>query len=72
MYLILFNSDSHMVRAEKILTDNDIEASVIPLPRDIGCNCNSCLSVNKNDMPQINDLIEYFHIRFEDIVNYKN
>ena len=68
---MLFKSDSHAVRAEKIFDENNIKSKSIPVPRDIGCDCGFCLLINKKDRLEIDDLIEYFHIRFEKFEKFK-
>lgn len=56
--VILVQSTSHALKAERILKERGIPHKLIPVPRHISSDCGSCLRVNAADLEQIRRLLE--------------
>jgi|GEM_PF-1358033 len=61
--LIVFNSTSHAIRAERVLLDRAIKAVVMPLPARIRAGCGICLRVE--DHERVIRVLKEFSIAFE-------
>jgi len=61
--LISFSSTSHAIRAEKVLLENNIKATVLPLPNKIRAGCGICLMVDDNN--RINEILSENEIQFK-------
>jgi hypothetical protein len=51
--VLLFNSVSHAMMAEKILKKEDIPHKLIPVPRHISSDCGVCLRIESKDEDSI-------------------
>ena len=62
--VLLFNSVSHALRAEKILKGKGIPHKLIPVPRQISSDCGVCLRFTPADRERIlEELAEQVEIR---------
>lgn len=52
-YVALFDSVSHVMKAEKILRDRGILHKVIPVPREISSDCGVCIRFEKDSIDDI-------------------
>lgn len=50
--VILFQSVSHALLAEKILLQEEISHKLIPVPRSISSNCGVCIRFEKGNLPE--------------------
>lgn len=56
--VILVQSTSHALKAERILKAHGIPHKLIPVPRHISSDCGSCLRVNAADLEEIRQLLQ--------------
>ncbi len=56
--VLLFNSVSHAMKAEKILKKEGIKHKLIPVPRHLSSDCGVCLRVECVDEEKIMALLE--------------
>jgi hypothetical protein len=55
--VLLFNSVSHAMMAEKILKKEGISHKLIPVPRHISSDCGVCLRIESKDEENIRVLL---------------
>jgi hypothetical protein len=64
--VILFESVSHSLRAEKLVQAANIRGRLIPVPRHLSSDCGVCLRFDLSDRKAVEDAlsgkIEYFQI----------
>ena len=65
--VILLQSTSHALKAERILKELGIPHKLIPVPRHISSDCGSCLRVNAADLERIRRLLEAHEVGVEGI-----
>ena len=65
--VILVQSTSHALKAERILMERGIPHKLIPVPRHISSDCGSCLRVNAADLERIRRLLEAHEVGVEGI-----
>mgnify|MGYP001767772213 CR=1 FL=1 len=67
MSVVLFESISHALRAEKIIKAAQISCKLIPVPRHLSSDCGVCLRFSTDATDQITkilkDKLDYFEIK---------
>jgi hypothetical protein len=56
--VILFNSVSHAMLAEKLLKSSAIQNKLIPVPRHISSDCGVCLRILTEDSEKVVEILE--------------
>jgi len=56
--VLLFNSVSHAMMAEKILKTEGMTHKLIPVPRHLSSDCGVCLRIERVDEERIRELLE--------------
>lgn len=56
--VLLMQSTSHAVRAEKLLRGEGIECKMIPVPRHVSSDCGVCLRILAQDAEAARRLLE--------------
>lgn len=66
--MILFESVSHALRAEKLLKAAAVSCTLIPVPRHLSSDCGACLRIHLSDAEAVkNNLagkLDYFEIHY--------
>lgn len=57
-YVISFNSTHHAIRTEKLLLIEDLKILTLPTPREIAASCGLSIKFEKDDLEQINKIME--------------
>ncbi|MFC1770322.1 DUF3343 domain-containing protein [Candidatus Margulisiibacteriota bacterium] len=52
MIILLFESLNHLLKAEKILKNNEIQYEIIPTPREYSSDCGSAIRVQKSSFKE--------------------
>jgi len=55
--LIIFESIHYTIKADKLLTDNNFDFSIITTPREISPDCGMCLEVNEIDIDKFEEFL---------------
>ena len=66
--VVLFNSTTHAVRAEKICRKANIDVRLLPVPRRISSDCGVCLRFFAPDKPRITELLDESKAEYISIV----
>ncbi len=65
--VVLFESVSHALRAEKLIKAENIICKLIPVPRHLSSDCGVCLRFNTDAKEQIENILrgklDFFEIR---------
>lgn len=65
--VVLFDSTSHALRAEKLIKAAQIPCKLIPVPRHLSSDCGICLRFNMDAKEQIakilQDKLDFFEIK---------
>ncbi|MCL2556115.1 MAG: DUF3343 domain-containing protein [Firmicutes bacterium] len=61
--LISFNSTSHAIRAERMLIENGINVTVMPIPAKIRAGCG--IALNIDDIKTVKTILNEAQIEFE-------
>lgn len=65
--VVLFESISHALRAEKIIKNAKIPCKLIPVPRHLSSDCGVCLRFAASVKKQVNDILhgklDFFEIK---------
>ena len=65
--VVLFESVSHALRAEKMIKAEKISCKLIPVPRHLSSDCGVCLRFNTADKERIaavlKDKLDFFEIK---------
>lgn len=56
-YVALFDSVSHVMKAEKILKAREILHKIIPVPREISSDCGVCIRFENDSIDDINSAL---------------
>jgi len=67
--VILFPTNAHVMRAEKLVKDAGLTCKLIPVPRELSSDCGVCLSVNQELINEISSLFEKHKLAYDDIVH---
>ena len=65
--LITFYSTHHVLKGEKVLLENGIDVSVIPMPREFSSNCGIALSLAWEDSKAASDVFSNIGLEPEGI-----
>jgi hypothetical protein len=65
--VVLFNTSSAALRAEKKLIADGLAIKLIPTPRELSSNCGIALRFDWNHADRVRALLECAHIEFEAI-----
>jgi hypothetical protein len=65
--VVLFNSTSGAIRAEKLAKEAGITVKLIPVPRHLSSDCGVCLRCEAVDVLTLRSLLEKAEVEFEDI-----
>jgi len=52
-YVVLFDSVSHAMKAEKILKTRGVVHKIIPVPKEISSDCGVCIRFEKDSVDEI-------------------
>ena len=65
--VVLFESISHALRAEKLIKASQIPCKLIPVPRHLSSDCGVCLRFNTDAKDQVEnilqDKLDFFEIK---------
>ena len=65
--VVLFESVSHALRAEKLIRAGQITCKLIPVPRHLSSDCGVCLRFNTDAKDQVEnilqDRLDFFEIK---------
>ncbi len=65
--VVLFESVSHALRAEKLIKAAQIPCKLIPVPRHLSSDCGVCLRINTEAKDQVEnilqDKLDFFEIK---------
>lgn len=65
--VVLFESVSHALRAEKLIKAEQITCKLIPVPRHLSSDCGVCLRFNTDAKDQVEnilqDRLDFFEIK---------
>lgn len=67
MYVALFYSTSHAIRAEKIAKTAGLEVKLIPTPRHLSSDCGTALRFNARDKDAIISAFERANLDYDRI-----
>jgi hypothetical protein len=56
--VVLFESISHALRAEKLIKAAQINCKLIPVPRHLSSDCGVCLRFNTEAKEQVENILE--------------
>ena len=65
--VVLFESTSAAMRAEKEVKKHGLKVKLIPVPRHLSSDCGICLRFDWPDMDKIKELLVSVDLRFEGI-----
>lgn len=68
--VITFFSSQQVMRAEKVLKDNDYKVLLIPGPREISPNCGVALCFDYNKRDEVKKLMDKEKLIYENIHYY--
>jgi len=57
-YVVLFPSVSHVMKAEKILINENISIKIIPVPKSISADCGVCIRIDEKFVERIKAILE--------------
>ena len=58
MGVVLFESISHALRAEKLIKVAQIPCKLIPVPRHLSSDCGVCLRFNTDEKDQVENILQ--------------
>ena len=65
--VVLFESISHALRAEKLIKAAQVNCKLIPVPRHLSSDCGVCLRFNTDTKDQVENILrgklDYFEIK---------
>jgi hypothetical protein len=56
--VLLFESVSAVLVAEKILKGKGIMHKLIPVPKHVSSDCGVCIRINADDLPHVKEIVE--------------
>jgi len=56
--VVLFESISHALRAEKLIKTAKITCKLVPVPRHLSSDCGVCLRFNKDAKQQVENILQ--------------
>ncbi|TET51531.1 MAG: DUF3343 domain-containing protein [Anaerolineales bacterium] len=65
--VVLVDSTSHALRAEKVLNELGIPNKLIPVPRHLSSDCGVCLRIERRDEEQVRALLQGAGVGFSAI-----
>jgi hypothetical protein len=65
--VVLFESTSAALRAEKEVKEHGLKVKLIPVPRHLSSDCGICLRFEWPDMDKVKELFGRGDLKFEDI-----
>jgi hypothetical protein len=65
--VVLFHTNSAVLRAEKIMLREGIKIKLIPVPRDLSSDCGIALRFDRSDEPCIREILEMANVSFGSI-----
>ncbi len=60
--IVLFNSNSHAMRAEAVLKKARLDVKLVPTPRELSSDCGVSLRFAWADHEQVKTLLEQAHV----------
>ncbi len=66
--IILFHSSNHAMWTKDILTENGIDNTLIPVPRDLSSDCGYCVKISYDDKKRVEALLSENDIEFDKLV----
>jgi hypothetical protein len=57
-FVLLLQSVSHVMKAEKILMAENIPVKIIPVPKAISSDCGVCIRLEENSVHKIKTVLE--------------
>lgn len=57
-YVLLVQSTSYALKAEKLLRQQDIIPKLIPVPRDLSSDCGVCLQILSTDKDAVLEILK--------------
>jgi hypothetical protein len=55
--VVLVDSTSHALRAEKLLNQAGLPNKLIPVPRHLSSDCGSCVRIERGDEARVRELL---------------
>lgn len=67
-HIILFPTNAHVMRAEKLMNEAGFECKLVAVPRHLSSDCGVCLSIHAQSMDDIRSFLKDKKLEYDDIV----
>jgi hypothetical protein len=64
--IILFKSTHDVIKAKKVLDEEQISCEVLPVPKEISAECGMSLKVEESALERILELLQAAEVRYRD------
>lgn len=65
--IILFPSTNYAYRAELLFVNAQLYCKLIPVPKQLSCNCGLCIRINKSDEDKALQILRSKYVDIESI-----